>query len=663
MTGWKNLPLEIRQTILERVAGYKYPPRAHGYIGLHERVARHATVCREWQRFFEQYTFCTLSLCQHSLTDLEHCVAGQKAYRMGYLAKLRLAVELAPYNCQDCDRRERPEEISRNDDCFTFFYLALLRILAQWPAPSGDTKRTIYTSEGLLLSLVAHSVSDRLHSFHDFRHLFDVPEFDSTRPQPDHRPIMDARDSVTSWRHQFANGTRMGPVFPEARERVMGGHPISLTIPAAQAASCLVRNGTSPTPAIAIPSLPVIQCICITRQHYRMLHVHLIAQLVASCPNLNFLRLEHWRQITADNFREVEQSFIDMLRGPLPPSLRHMALYQESYHVLNDPSSPVTKASPCWQVGWAAAKACQTLKSASFAFLADAKDVLEGIAPLEGVTRTDCICRRCTRWTNGTSQPPEFTPALYSWPRLEHLVLTSTVLVPRTPVNVIQGLLGLAGHAAARLPALKTLEIWYAPDNSEHACVFQFDRQRVCTVTLASGIEGNSNLDDEASDTLDDTIRPTPPSETDRTYNERPLPPLLSFKATWHVGDIFTPRLVALFQRAVHEYAGTDCSWGRHNPEMPLEFEVVDWWAGLANDEDDEDDEDDGDSDDDEEGPQPYIMVHHGWVNSPAVNAIPDIYYDGRTRALDNLKDVYLVVDPISLPAMRWERNAGRHMM
>lgn len=91
-TSWASLPAEVRQMILSLVLGSP-------------KVARFATVCLEWQVFFETCSFRRLVLDLGSLGEFDAIVRRHDA-RLGYIRKLWLRVQLSKYECPDCDEPE-----------------------------------------------------------------------------------------------------------------------------------------------------------------------------------------------------------------------------------------------------------------------------------------------------------------------------------------------------------------------------------------------------------------------------------------------------------------------------------------------------------------------------------------------------------------------------
>lgn len=71
-------------------------------------MARFATVCWEWQVFFESCTFRRLVLDGDSLGEFGAIIRRDDT-RLGHVRKLWLRVQLPRYECPDCDEPEGEE--------------------------------------------------------------------------------------------------------------------------------------------------------------------------------------------------------------------------------------------------------------------------------------------------------------------------------------------------------------------------------------------------------------------------------------------------------------------------------------------------------------------------------------------------------------------------
>lgn len=177
VASWATLPVEVRQMILSLVA---LPVSRRRYDGPGSpKLAQLATVCREWQAFFETRTFRRLVLHPDSLAEFEAIIRRHDA-SLGYIRKLWLRIRLSKYDCPNCVEPEDEATQHRYVGCpylqlqillrsmlinlcsnnviFTTCMMSLLGTLKLWdPARHG--------APGLALMLSASSPSDTEHRF------------------------------------------------------------------------------------------------------------------------------------------------------------------------------------------------------------------------------------------------------------------------------------------------------------------------------------------------------------------------------------------------------------------------------------------------------------------------------------------------------------------
>lgn len=113
----------------------------------------YATVCREWQYFFERTNFQRLTVHQSDLLELGRIVQGQR--RM-FVKWIWLRLELPEYDCECCNMQESSEEIQSHNIVFTNAIWDLFAILSTWEKKGEFGVR----ERGPTLELSAHSPSD-----------------------------------------------------------------------------------------------------------------------------------------------------------------------------------------------------------------------------------------------------------------------------------------------------------------------------------------------------------------------------------------------------------------------------------------------------------------------------------------------------------------------
>lgn len=88
------------------------------------KVARYATVCQEWQVFFETCTFRRLVLFTDSLNEFRAIIERDDT-RLGYIRRLWLRVQLPKYECCDGDEPDNEATQFRYVDDPAFAILIL----------------------------------------------------------------------------------------------------------------------------------------------------------------------------------------------------------------------------------------------------------------------------------------------------------------------------------------------------------------------------------------------------------------------------------------------------------------------------------------------------------------------------------------------------------
>lgn len=131
---WYGLPVHVKAAILSELAG--------DYEGVQEegrqRCAVYASICSEWQKFFEKIVFQKLVLHAPDLDGFANIIKrrtggvetrnslrasknpklatgafSSTVSRMPRIKHLWLRVELLPYDCPECRRAQSPAEVVR----------------------------------------------------------------------------------------------------------------------------------------------------------------------------------------------------------------------------------------------------------------------------------------------------------------------------------------------------------------------------------------------------------------------------------------------------------------------------------------------------------------------------------------------------------------------
>ena len=111
---WISLPPEIRLLILESIVIQSTNSDATTSDGVQgPRIAPCASVCHEWQCFFERLTFKRLALDYISLPKFAAAVKGKNIARLKYIRHLWLRVKLCNYTDQTYYKAEDGSTIAR----------------------------------------------------------------------------------------------------------------------------------------------------------------------------------------------------------------------------------------------------------------------------------------------------------------------------------------------------------------------------------------------------------------------------------------------------------------------------------------------------------------------------------------------------------------------
>ena len=103
---WRSLPPEIRLSILECIIpryGLEETTTDRGF----PPASLRATVCKEWQDFFERRTFRRMGLRANDLETFSKTILGGNAVRLNYMSNVSLTIKLATFTRLTVDEQER----------------------------------------------------------------------------------------------------------------------------------------------------------------------------------------------------------------------------------------------------------------------------------------------------------------------------------------------------------------------------------------------------------------------------------------------------------------------------------------------------------------------------------------------------------------------------
>jgi hypothetical protein len=443
--SWNSLPLELRLEIFNYLCYSTHTYRPENRYAL----AGYASVCREWQDFFEPITFSRLLLDQSRIAELDRLTAATSPYEISAdrqlsVRQIHFRVKLADYDCNVCQREQDPDARRKDNLIFTQAVVDLLTVLSKWPKRIEDPRTPKRMRlEGLTLEISAYSPSDCKHGFRDFRLQDDYPIwFDCDKYTDQMRDWPAERQRASQMKleryhdpgHGWENG-RQTAVSLGARKRIT------------QRLRLCGGDGAKTTPP-RLPKVRVVTAFTIRRQSYRAIDTPTLKKLLTAFPNLRTFTHEPWHNVTPEGQQRFESDYLRLLRilPRLNKNLRQVSLFQDYCKTLNPDRCTDGRD---WRLGEESRRplGCElatTARSAgmefvSAAYLIDAYDFFHGF---------DVYPQQ---------QPGE---APHVWDKLQTLFLTSSRLSPHVAEWKRHELLARAGRAAALMPSLQNMILW-----------------------------------------------------------------------------------------------------------------------------------------------------------------------------------------------------------
>ncbi|KAL7905134.1 hypothetical protein GGI35DRAFT_461882 [Trichoderma velutinum] len=418
-TSWASLPAEIRQIILSLVG---LPISGRRY-----KVARFATVCREWQVFFEARLFRRLVLDSDSLSEFG-AVIKRDDIRLAYIRKLWLRVQLPKYECPDCDKPEHKATQRRNNTIFTTSIQSLLETLKLWdPARHG--------AEGLALMLSASSPSDAEHRIkrceikdaYPFHYVEDL----------DRAPgiINFHRANIVGQGSGLFHRRRAPPLHNGHVKRVQGT-PLQFELKRGE-------RGRFASQYKHLPAAPMIKGLVMRRQFRRDIHVRTLSELL----NRSFVALEWFRYEKTISIEPHKQASFDKgfqlhLPSSLPKTLRQFSFTQ-------------------WEVPRIKIDSANGLEEVAPGISLRAQAYL----PQEMAKLSQSLEQFCPPWQMNTAA---FLQSLIELNKpleipessLKRITLRCSLPSSSRSRRDFESLVILAARAALSLPLLKVIELW-----------------------------------------------------------------------------------------------------------------------------------------------------------------------------------------------------------
>ena len=440
--SWLSLPAELRLAILEDLAN-----------DCNENNLKHiqpvcATICGEWQAFFERETFRKVVLHASCLETFKQLIDRRQAFPP--IKHIWLRVELGVYNCESCKTRESSEETEKNNIIFTNTIWELLTILSRVRHFDIRGKE----DNNIIFEFSASSPSDGHHMFKNSYRLHDNYPFSANI---DYQAKF-LKDKLTK------NRTRVNDEFHGFKNGRSLARPRQLNMGWIQQAQRLIQPLSfdfqdlglhyQKEAPVHLPRVDFVTAFVIRRQHHRDISPATLGQLFEqSFPSLQTIRHERWRLIT-NNDRKKDDYNYGMIKGglacpdnllcyKLPHNLTRLHIFEDFEPAKNGINVGSRPRYSRIKILRSLEPIAATLEHISVSYLTDA-----------------WICFTVKDYT----YQPQF-------PNLKSIALTSQQYLRRDQsTSKINILLLKAAIIVNKMPKLEIMEIW----NTE--CFFRYDR-------------------------------------------------------------------------------------------------------------------------------------------------------------------------------------------
>ncbi|KAF4472974.1 F-box domain-containing [Fusarium albosuccineum] len=331
MLPWHSLPAEVRMLTLGQV------------ICVSTRVAPYASVCRDWQCFFEKHTFQQLVLDTPALSTFAKFVKGNKAHRLSYIKHVILRIQLSNYSCLTCSKPEDATAITRNNRIFTSSLRQLLRILSSAQGPGG-----------LTLEISAHSPSDLKHRFHEL----EMEESYPFRFESD----LSKSPSLLEYRRQRFQEVQDKQISHGPNRTSFGQMQRLYGTPLELRPWFLTDKRGRPNPVPTLPQVPIVKGLLIRQHFFRGIALPTLAKILReSLIGLKWFRLERWTSLTNKVEREFYKDLKTHLIPAMPQSLETFYLNQWSRWAMRRYNRVTLRSNVQKSLAKAMAKLCHRL--------------------------------------------------------------------------------------------------------------------------------------------------------------------------------------------------------------------------------------------------------------------------------------------------------------
>ncbi|CAH0037148.1 unnamed protein product [Clonostachys rhizophaga] len=282
VASWCRLPAEIQAMILGEIVAEADATlkvdQASVSAKPNQGIGRLASVCRDWQGFFERHTFKRLLLIESNLSGFEQVILSRPV-RLTYIQNLLLRIKLSVYNCKACEQPEDASTIKLNNAIFSSCIQHLLNTLASWsPEPCNSSKPGFH---GLTLEISVYSPSDNNHRFNFCAQENDYP----FRTEAD----LGKTPSLLEYHRQRA------ALGPTAQQKEHESGTLFLYRDAKRLYGTPLKLGST---APVLPRAPIVKGLLLRRSTCRSIDVGALAQILRqSLVALTWFRYESRRPV------------------------------------------------------------------------------------------------------------------------------------------------------------------------------------------------------------------------------------------------------------------------------------------------------------------------------------------------------------------------------
>lgn len=442
MAVWNDLPCEIRQLILGRV------PEAEARQGPTRGLAKHASVSREWQLFFEPKIFRHFILDPCDLPQFEAVLRPTHRRRLVRHILLQVGLTHRTETLHALQLYPTAETVlqaeKRCDRRFSHALWYLMRVLARWEADGP----------GLTLEIGTYSPFENTA-----RDLWDFERDDDGR-------------ETTKCYSKFLEAASVGADYPSWQDpifelmdvfRAPDGSGLGDGAWKWVLAKIIGRRGlrvdleaAGPDGELTLPEVPVVTDFLVRLRSFRNFDPQGISRILKCFPRIADVHVERWRQGDAALDWRWDRRMARLLREDLPPAARSLTVFDESDTAFHQQPSKLADVQPVPRLARAVFAASRRLENVAVSFLVDACDFFQPFWP-------------------GNSLPgPQV-----GWESLTSLALTSEVMTSESNASANE-LLQAAARAAMRMPKLRVMELW--DRRGQDAAVFRYratDRKSV----------------------------------------------------------------------------------------------------------------------------------------------------------------------------------------